>query len=86
MLREPDAVADDLSAPEPDATPELAAAWQALSLHWLNEYPAYREVIKRRVSEARRRRAALEDRIKLPSLDLDPTDFDHLGREVEGCG
>lgn len=51
-----------------------------LTLYWLRTVPGYREVIKSRVSEARKRQKFLDDKVQ--RLD----DIDKLGREVDGCG
>jgi len=52
-----------------------------LTLYWLRHYPAYREVIKDRVSAAAKSAEKLSRRI-----DDQYKDVDYLGREVEGCG
>lgn len=67
------------SLPDPEALPE----WFDLQLHWLRTVPGYREEVKRRVSEARRRQMMLDKKI-LGRAEW--KDVDKLGREVEGCG
>lgn len=67
-------------SPAPE-TPELAAAWHSLQLHWLATTPGYREEVRRRVSEAARRAEA-----RSRKFDRQYEDRDYLGREVEGCG
>lgn len=42
--------------PNPRGTPELAAAWRALQLHWLRTIPGYRAIVRERIDEAARGR------------------------------
>jgi hypothetical protein len=44
----------DSTIPKPDATPELAAAWHSLQLHWLRSTPGYRRLVQLKVAEAMR--------------------------------
>jgi hypothetical protein len=66
------------SAPDP----QLVEGWDSLQLYWLAHVPGYREEVKRRVSEARKRQMLLDQRL----LRREWGDVDRLGREVEGCG
>ena len=70
--------------PPPDIAddPELLAAWNSLQMHWLLTVPGYREVLKARISEARKRQKAMDDRIARQYRK----DVDHLGPEAEPCG
>jgi hypothetical protein len=59
----------------------LARAWRDVQLHWLGAYPAYREIVRARVSEAARRAELLSTKI-----DRGHAEVDYIGRSIEGCG
>ena len=69
-MREPDALAD-ADVPAPDSTPELAAAWRELQLHWLATEPEYRAEVKQRVSDAAKRADARARKIETSQRTLD---------------
>jgi len=52
-----------------------------MALYWLRNYPAYRQLIRERVS-----RAAKKAEIRSRKFDQDYRDVDYLGAEIEGCG
>jgi hypothetical protein len=54
---------------------------QGLALEWLSSIPGYRELIRERVSDARKRARRADDRIARVHEDRD-----YLGHESEGCG
>ena len=43
--------------PDPQGTPELAAAYRSLQLHWIDSIPGYREQVQAKVAEAMRAEA-----------------------------
>jgi hypothetical protein len=53
------------------------------TLDWLAHTPAYRELIRSRISEAQKRRRSLDQK---RDRDYARHDRDQLGREIEGCG
>jgi len=59
----------------------LARAWHDAQLVWLAEFPAYRELLRQRVSEAARKAELLSTRI-----DRSHAEVDYIGRSIEGCG
>jgi len=67
--------------PDIQNDPELAQAYESLQLHWLKNYPAYREAVRQKVSEAAKKADQRARRI-----ERDHKDVDYLGREVDGCG
>lgn len=67
--------------PDIDNDPELSAAYHSLQLHWLKTVPGYKELIKKRVSEAAKEAEKMSQRI-----DRFHEDHDYLGREIDGCG
>jgi hypothetical protein len=70
-------------APDISADPDLASAWHSLQLHWLETEDGYRDLIKAKVSEARKRERKRDARLLREEWR---PDVDLLGREVEGCG
>jgi len=69
---------------DPLADPDVARAWHALQLHWLEVMPGYRELVKQRVSDARKRVRELDARRERGLRER--ADVDELGRDVDGCG
>lgn len=69
--------------PDIKADPDLASAWHSLQLYWLRTEDGYRELVKEKVSEARKRERLRDAR--LLRQEWRP-DVDLLGRDVEGCG
>ena len=70
------------------ADPELAQAWRSLQLHWLRTLPGYRELIRARVSEARKQQYLRDKRVEAArDRYLNEHPFgDELGREIDPCG
>ena len=60
-------------------------AERSLQLEWLHTVPGYKELLKQRVSQARKRQAIKDDLI-YRGVKRKRGDYDDLGREVEGCG
>jgi len=69
--------------PDISSDPELLRAWHSLQLHWMATVPGYRELLKQRVSAARKEQKRQDTRIY---NGIVRRDVDQLGREVEGCG
>lgn len=59
----------------------LDKAWHDVQLHWLQAYPAYRELLRERVHEAALKAEKLSRRI-----DREHVDVDYLGHDFGGCG
>jgi len=62
---------------------------------WLHDYPGYRDLIRRRISEEQKRRRRRETMMATRERALwkryhpgepYPNEVDKLGMEVEGCG
>jgi hypothetical protein len=58
---------------------------RSLQMEWVRTVPGYKEVLKQRVSEARKQQM-MKDRLVYNGVRRRRGDFDRLGREVEGCG
>jgi hypothetical protein len=63
---------------------------QDSTLDWLLHWPAYRELIRQRISEEQKRRRSLDQKREAShargNREAGVPPIDKLGREVEGCG
>ena len=64
---------------------EWDEAERSLQIEWVRTVPGYRDVLKQRVSEARKQQM-MKDQLIYNNVRRSQAYIDRLGREVEGCG